>query len=430
MYRYLWASLQLETIFPTNSDVIFTDELVLSLITNLPKDLPEAFEQALERIPDRQYKGRIMKLVISSVTPLDLDQIRIALCVDIGEPAWHPERIAKDGMQILVLSGGNLLERDEEDGRIRFIHHSVIQHLFSPASSPKTSPYHFTIEEAENYIGATCVTYLHLPVLDSRITVTRSFESTKILDDVVDNTQRSLPTASRLIEHIKTREHKRGHPTQIEIGQMVAQIQAAQIPQDLDPRCLATYATEPWVYHTRFFDERNEDSKKSWILWWRLLYGRVGTIKQPCPDLDGEPLEVLMWAVERGHGSLFRTILSRSLLRLSQLVELIQALRFHNTIHGTWLGDIMAQYIHSLQRIEMPSTANDIIALLDLDAISATSRHTFNSMALKALLCRPFTKNCTYDVEKEFISVIYAHPAVLRSLDKDGLLDIIDRSRS
>lgn len=427
VYRYLWASLQLEAIFPTNSNVIVTDELILNLITNLPRDLPEAFEQALERIPDRQYEGRIMKLVLSAATPLDLDQIRIALCVDIGEMGWHPERIPKDGMQVLALSGGNLLERDEEDGKIRFIHHSVFQHLISPASSPVTSPYHFTIEDAENYVGAVCVTYLHLPVLDSRITVTRNFQSTKILDEVVESTQRSLPIASRVIEHIKSREHKRGRPTKVEIGQMISQIQAARTQQNLDPRCLADYAIEHWIFHTRFFDAENQDSKKSWSLLWRLLYGRVALIKQPCPDLDGQPFPVLVWAVERGHGSLFRAVLSASRLHQSQVVKLIQTLKLHSSIRGVWLGDIMAQYIQSLRTIEMPSTANDIKTLLDLGANAFTYNLTSNSEPLKDLLHRLFLELPSSGLLQEFTSTVYAHPAILRSPDKWSLFGILER---
>lgn len=123
-----------------------------------------------------------MKLIMSAVTPLSLDEIRVALCVVLGEPVWHPEKMAKDGSQLITLCGGNLLDLDEEDGKVRFIHHSVIQHLLSPAASDSTIPYHFSNEDAENFMGATCVTYLHLSVLDSRITVTRNLQSRGVLE--------------------------------------------------------------------------------------------------------------------------------------------------------------------------------------------------------------------------------------------------------
>lgn len=366
-----------------------------------------------------------MKLVMSAMAPLNLDQIRVALCVDIGELVWHPEKIAKDGTQLVSLSGGNLLDLDEEDGKVRFIHHSVIQHLLAPADSPSTTPYHFTAEDAENYVGAMCVTYLHLPVMDSRITVTRNLQSMKVLENVVGTTQQSLPVASRLIEHIKSRERKRGRPSQINVGQIFAQIQAARIQQDLDPRCLADYATKHWVIHTRFFDAANQDCKKSWKIWWRLLYGGVATVKQPCPNLDGDSFPVLMWAVERGHGSLFRIVISETTQTSSQLVELIQMLALHKSIHGQWLGDILAQYLVSLRSIEVPSTASNIKALLDLEADPCTPHHIFNSEPLRSLAHWICLSSLSGDAERELINVVFSHPTVLKALDDRSVLEIL-----
>lgn len=406
--------------------MIVTDDHILNLITHLPKSLPEAFEQALERIPDHQYEGKIMKLVMSAVTPFHLDQIRVALCVEIGELVWHTGKIPKDGMQLLSLSGGNLLDLDEEDGKVRFIHHSVVQHLLHPATRQSTTPYHFTAEDAENYTGATCVTYLQLPVLDSRMTVTRNIQSTKILDNVVDTTQRSLSVASRLIEHIKSREHRRRRQSQINIGQLVAQIQAAQAQQDLDPRCLAEYAAKNWMFHTRFFDQENQDCKMSWRIWWRLLSGAVASIDRPCPDLDGEPFPVLIWAIEHSHGSLFRFVLSESSQPSDRLLELINALELRKSIRGQWLGDIMAQFVSSsLHSIE--GIVNSMKILLDLEANPCVPHHIFNSEPLKMLASRICGYSLSSGDEQALISVVFGHPTVLRYLDDRALLDILQQ---
>lgn len=68
---------------------------------NLPKDLPEAFERALEGIADKRYEGRIMKLVMAAVSPLTLDEIRLALTVTPGESTWRPSRLPHDGFQLV-----------------------------------------------------------------------------------------------------------------------------------------------------------------------------------------------------------------------------------------------------------------------------------------------------------------------------------------
>lgn len=244
-----------------------------------------------------------MKLVLSAVDPLDLDEIRIALSIVLGELIWHPENVANNGTQLISLCGGNLLDLDEEDGKVRFIHHSVIRHLLSPAARRSTTQYHFTAEDAENFIGATCVTYLHLPVLDSRITATRNLQSLEVLDNVTQSTRQSVPIISRLVQHIRAREHKRGRPAQIDIGHILSQLQAAQIEEYLDPRTFEHYAAKNWLYHTRFFDVKIQNCKETWRLWWRLVNGGVATFKPPFAELKSEPLKVLLWAVEHGHGS-------------------------------------------------------------------------------------------------------------------------------
>lgn len=404
-----------------------TDDEILSLITHLPRDLPEAFERALENISDRRYEGRIMKLVMSAVTPLDLDEIRVALCVSPGELVWHPERIAKDGRQLVTLCGGNLLELDDEDEKVRFIHHSVIQHLLSPAASQRTGPYHFTIENAENVIGATCVTYLQLPIFDSQMTITKSLQSRHVLDTVVNTTRLSLPTVSRLVEHIKSREHRRARPSRIDIGHIITQIQAFRTQVDLDCRCFAQYATSQWVHHTRFFDEEHQDCQKSWKLWWRLLYGAVPAIKSPCPNLEAEPFPALLWAVEQAHGSLFRNVLTEISLRPSHIVILLHALELHKSIHGRWLGNFLAQCLQRLSTIDMLTTANTITFILDSGANLNTPHPTSGSKPIKILTNRLGTDGMSEHELDYLIRTLLAHPAIRHSVEECDMLELLER---
>lgn len=431
----MWASLQLDTIFPADSKVIVTDNQILNLITHLPKDLPEAFERALEGIIDPRYEDRMMKLVMSAVTPLSLGEIRVALCVILGEPVWHIGNIAKDGAQLMSLCGGNLLDIDEEDGKVRFIHHSVITHLLSPAASQSTIPYHFTIEDAENFTGATCITYIHLPILDSWMTVTRNLQGEDVLENVTHTTRQSLPVVSRLFQHIRSREQKRARPSQVDIGHIVTQIQAARMQDDhLDPRCFAHYATNYWVFHTRFFDQENQDCRKSWGLWWRLLYGGVATVKPPYPNLATEPFPALLWAVEQAHGSLFRNLVTETSLRPRQIVEVIHALNIHKSIHDQWLGDILAQYLHvqNFNTREIRSTADTITLLLDLGANPNTSHHVSQAKPIDMLAYNFCPNDLSDDQDPELMRVILAHPTVqkhLKDWDCPGTLETLHYMR-
>lgn len=421
----MWASLQLDTIFPANSNVVITDEHILNLITHLPKDLPEAFEQALERISDRQYKGKIMKLVLSAVTPLDLDEVRVALCVVIGEPVWHPEKVAKNGTQLISLCGGNLLDLDEEDGKVRFIHHSVIQHLLSPANSQNTAPYHFTAEDAENFIGATCVTYLHLPVLDSRITVTKNIQGLEVLDTVMETTRHTHPGVGRLVQHIRSREHKRARPSQFDIGHVLSQIQAARVQQDLEPCCFEQYASRNWVFHTRFFDDEVQDCKETWRLWWRLLNGGVAKVMPPCAGIKEDPSTGLLWAVENAHGSLFRNLSDRCDY-IRDTDEIVVALGIHKTIHGRWLGSFLTHYLENLRSIDMPLVAERMTLLLDLSA-NPEARHSRSQSSPLEILTHMICKNAlSAEDELELTRKFISHPVVRKSLEDRSLLAALD----
>ncbi|KAJ0120131.1 hypothetical protein J7T55_000986 [Diaporthe amygdali] len=426
---YLWVSLQLDTIFPIDSKVVLTDRQILRLITHLPRNLPEAFERALENVLDCRYQGRIMKLVLSAVTPLDLYEMRVALCVVPGASVLHPEEIAKDGRQLITLCGGNLLDLDEEDEKVRFIHHSVIQHLLSPAASRRTMPYHFASDDAENFMGAICVTYLNLPILDSRLSVTKNLQSQHLLDEVVKTTRQSLPVVSRLVQHIKSRKHKQARPSQIDIGQIVTQMQTACIQEDIDTLCFAHYATSHWIFHTRFFNEENQDCRKSWNLWWRLLYGDVAAVKPPCPNLEEDSFPALLWAVKQAHGSLFRNILPKTSLRPCQVVELVQALKLHESIYDQELGDILAQYLQSLSTIAMPSTVNTIIMLLDLGANITTPHHTSGYEPMEILIHRICTDVLSRDEERKLIHAAFTHPTIQGSLGDRYVLKVLAKLR-
>lgn len=376
-----------------------------------------------------------MKLVMAAATPLSLDEIRVALCVVHGEPIWHPGKIVRDGTQLISLCGGNLLELDEEDGKVRFIHHSVIQHLLSPAESQNTAPYHFTAEAAENFIGATCVTYLYLPVLDSRITVTRSLQSLGMLDNVVGATREASPRVSLLVQHIRSREQRRARPSSFDIGHVLAQIQATRTQQDLDPRCFEPYATSNWVIHTRFFDENARYCKETWRLWWRLLNGGLATVTPPlaCADLGEQPYPALLWAVENAHGSLFRhffAILAKGVVGdqifRDQMIEIVRLLEKHDSIHGQWLGDILAQYLQNILTIKMPSTASKIKYLLGAGADVSARHSLFGFSPFEILTNKLCASNLSAPDERQFIREIFFH-ASFEVLEDDNMLGALEK---
>lgn len=306
-YRYLWVSLQLDSIFPDHSRRIVTYEQILNLIHNLPKDLPEAFEKALQGIIDDQYGNSIMKIVMAAQSPLSLDELRVALAVVPGDPVWYAAKLPTNASQLISLCGGNLLELDEEDGKVRFIHYSVVSHLQQTTRNPRTLLYHFTKEEAEIQSAAICVTYLHMPIFETDVTMTRKIDGEKLAAKVIGAATHQQPLLSHLAHHFKKRDGDQAIAPGFDIGRLVAEIQATSMIK-LDPHCFQSYAVSNWLTHSRSFDRKSPVCMRVWNLWIRLLHGNKQVARLPFQSPVEESWPALSWALEHHHEALVYAI--------------------------------------------------------------------------------------------------------------------------
>ncbi|KAH8886888.1 hypothetical protein GQ53DRAFT_874485 [Thozetella sp. PMI_491] len=257
---YLWVALQLETILPLNGGRVTTDEDILNILNNLPKSLPETFEAALKRTPDRRYEKSIMKLVVAAEEPLTLDELRVALSVVPGNLDWHSSTLPKDGSSLVSLCGGGLIELDEEDSRVRFIHHSAFRHITTPSTTadPATSNFYTTLEDAELYMGSVCVTYLNFPIFDSRLTVKKQAKVDPVVDKVVEATKSTAPHIVRLAHH--WRRVQKSPATEIDIGRLLIDLQAYKLADNTElAKAFLPYAASHWIEHSRHFEEPTSD---------------------------------------------------------------------------------------------------------------------------------------------------------------------------
>ncbi|RSL49755.1 hypothetical protein CEP54_012262 [Fusarium duplospermum] len=165
---FLWLSLQIADICPRYTQELRSDAEILDILGNLPKDLPDAFDKALLRMRGCTSGNRLFKLVASAEPPLSMDELRVAFNVEPGNARWDNSTLVSSGKALVSAYGGSLLDIDEEDFRVRFIHYSALLHLTTPSSDVKTHSFHFNLEEAERELGAVCVTYLNYSVFENR----------------------------------------------------------------------------------------------------------------------------------------------------------------------------------------------------------------------------------------------------------------------
>ena len=125
----LWLSLQIEDICPKYTQELRTDAEIVDILGNLPKDLPGAFDKALSKMDDGNQGSKVFKLVASAEPPMNMDELRVASNVEPGNTTWDNSTLIGTGKALISAYGGSLLDIDEEDLRVRFIHYSVLLHL-------------------------------------------------------------------------------------------------------------------------------------------------------------------------------------------------------------------------------------------------------------------------------------------------------------
>jgi len=307
---YLWVSLQIEAILPTQPGTITISEDVIDILGKLPRSLPEAFDQAISRILDKRYTQRIFDLVAAAVSPLSGEQIKVALAVTPGNKTWDNGKLPDmPPGRLVAASGGSLLEFDEEDGLVRFIHHSVLAYLAEPNMSD--APYHIKLRRAETYMGSICVTYLSYGAFDTRLSLCHQ-------DVDVDEVARKVkqvagsrnPFLAHIIRHLKNDKRRK-----TEQFNLLSAVQQIQVRGDDQVKCFLPYAQTHWMHHTRFFnaDTSTEPghTEVDYSLWKTLVEGTSGSevAKPPWGGDMPDIVSLFDYASRSNHFAVFQYIL-------------------------------------------------------------------------------------------------------------------------
>ncbi|KAK0646727.1 hypothetical protein B0T16DRAFT_458614 [Cercophora newfieldiana] len=352
---YLWVSLQLEAIFPATLKTITTDEGVKGILLRLPKSLPEAFDQAISRITDPRYGSTIFGMIGVAVVPLSGEQLQVALSITPGDTRWNSGAMVNcSPRQLVAICGGSLIEMDEEDGHVRFIHHSVWTHLASSRGSSDALDRGWVCE-MERRMGSVCINYLHFPELKSPLTVQHdSIDGRNITERVKDSVTSPQPVIGQIIRHLRNDRRRNIGPKNFDL---LATLQTMHLSGDKDVfRCFFPYAEAHWFYHTRLFSmERDEHGEYS--LWKKIVEERSEKVNPPWKDgikkdSGSSNLPLLFdLVVNFDHGALFQHMVREAFnqdstfgnLFINQLAPRIKDGTFRIT--GPWLDDVIALHL-------------------------------------------------------------------------------------
>ncbi|KAM7224587.1 hypothetical protein V8F06_000368 [Rhypophila decipiens] len=360
---YLWVSLQLEAIFPSRQNIITTDETVLNILGNLPKSLPEAFDQALARITDKRYGMKIFGLVATAAEPFTGDQLRVALTVEPGNVSWEFGKLPHDSRQLVSCCGGTLLELDEEDGRVRCIHHSVVPYLAKFEPSQQSPLWLSWLEEAEHTMGLICTTYLSYGIFDTRIATTKNVDAKRIVDSAEAAAKSSNPIFAHLIRHIRNSKQPKSEsvPKGLNILNVLHQAQFSK--EDDILKCLLPYARKYWLQHTRFANAQG--NTREYLMWLTIFEEKAYLVRLPWASERQHWSVLIDYALDQSHHCLFQYTI-RNILRFSDLVSFRQLLASKAPeklrIRWPWLDNTIALCIAPGPPIN-PSLLDYLLAL-------------------------------------------------------------------
>ena len=260
---YLWVALQIEALFPLHGSTLLSPSDILELLENPPKDLSDAFNNALRRISDTRYGKTIFQLIATAKRPLTISELKIALHVKPGDTDWTliTPSFPQDERAIVGLCGGGLLEIDEEDNTVRFIHHSVAQHLQQPIPiEHQPTPYHFQTHEADMHMGFICTTYLNYSIFNTSLsTVSKAAVhadqfANKIAEGVsAASVSTGAQVASKVIAAITQKQNRnRQEDSQLQNMDIGRLLQRYMQPKGDSTEIMAfsDYAREHWIWHS------------------------------------------------------------------------------------------------------------------------------------------------------------------------------------
>lgn len=300
---FLWLALQVEVI----SDDLFYGKPVVDIISNLPTDLPKAYDRAFLRIAERSLAPTVMKLVAAAESPMTVRELRVAANITPGKRDWNPVKLPEKDTLFLWRYGGHLLEMDEDD-HVQFIHHSIFLHLSNQPADPEAHEFHFRLADAKQYMAAVFVTCLNLPSLYGTVaTRSQPLQGTFDIAEAVAQSIMPAPLFQAALRYMPSRQLKNNQS--IDVQQLITRVLASSKTPHFGPQALLKYAKANWLRLSRYLDVKERSMS---TLWKNILDGRLALVSLPFDT--NNPYETLRWIMTNGHHCFLQCYLSSHFL--------------------------------------------------------------------------------------------------------------------
>ncbi|KAK7404149.1 hypothetical protein QQX98_010053 [Neonectria punicea] len=389
---YLWVALQLNALFPLYGETVTVLEDLSHFLDRLPTGLFESFEEALGRIKDRHYGSRIFELVAASIRPLTKNELRAALNIEPGVPFWDPSTLPRDPEAIVYRCGGGLLQIDEEENTVHFIHHSALQHVLTDGQSEdaeiamevkersegdkesrvtsgfpeldrvssrdskksyeehRHKAYLFSTHQADTEMGYVCMTALHFEQHDRRLSRPRKlFVNEKTLQTIsAATTEHGL--FARFMTTILQRQGSSGRIPEFDIARIIEDLSAVKSSVKVsEAQLFFSYAESHWLDHTSWPCFKPKDEANFHKLFVKLIRENAPGLLFPWGS-NASFSTIMNWAQSNRHLRLLYDLLCgaegsacKSILQTFRQMPKSRLSAF--SCHGICLKDVLCRFV-------------------------------------------------------------------------------------
>jgi ankyrin repeat protein len=338
---YLWVVLQLDALFPPFGGFV-SRESIVGMLENLPKDLSEAYNRAIARIHTKRYGSQTFQLVAAAKRPLTVRELRVALNITPGTVLWNPDSVELNPHALIWQGSGGLLEIDESNDTVLWIHHSALMHLIGKkkevvedeqTGADTDSALRFDLEGARLTMSMVCITYLNLDIHDRRVQVKKPKIKPEAMMKVINEQVASQGWIAKAVLTLTARPQSTGS-NQVDIGRIIEDLGQLRVHDQSTVLEFLPYAQEFWLTHTEDIlrlENSNDTVTHCQSHFRRLLQPDAHVATKPWATSDGR--SAVEWAVLNNHWSVFIASISEVCLMIDGIPSDISVL--------PWLLDLM-----------------------------------------------------------------------------------------
>ncbi|OHF00701.1 hypothetical protein CORC01_04018 [Colletotrichum orchidophilum] len=294
---FLWVALEIE-------DVCYqcNDEAIRSVLRDLPKNLTETFDRALQRIRARHKNQeaiaqKALHVVAAAKRPLKLAELRIAISIEINQSHSRPGQLVNN-IDLVAQWCENLLYVDDSTNTVQFVHHSALKYILEPSSLADITHFHRPLDDCHHELGEICVTYLNLndfrttmikrpkplPIMDPNAIQRVALNASSVKNSVVKGLE-TLRSGSPIRQNVPVHtasvarlERYRNQPAAVVTTESGG-------AQNFDIGRLLDYAAEFWIHHTSSF-QSGKTHEAIWETWHFMISGAHDLAKTPWTEED------------------------------------------------------------------------------------------------------------------------------------------------